>query len=133
MLRNLAREVVALAESRILSLQTPRPPLEDVVKDSEPPTSSYDLAIALTVLEAEGHASVLPGQIVAYLAQGSAEPSSVARSSLDDALDTHASIAKFVKRSVLRCNDLEQRVQVIEFMCETARVRHLICVKRESS
>jgi hypothetical protein len=119
-LRSLARQIEALADNRIRAFAPPEASQTKVKQSS--PNYVDELAVALTIVEGEHFASVLPGQIVAYLVRQPAPAADNDRSALDDALETHALVRRWVKRSVLRCDDLESRVLRIEFMIAAAQV-----------
>ena len=88
------------------------------------PNSAYELAIALTMLEGGRFAAILPGECVAYLRKRpetySVPPTSP--NSLELALDTNKRISNWVKKSILYCEDLEERIARMRFMCNTAAV-----------
>jgi hypothetical protein len=119
-LRSLARQIEALADNRIRAFTPPEASQTKVNQSS--PNYVDELAVALTIVEGERFASVLPGQIVAYLVRQPAPAADNDRSALDDALETYALVTRWVKRSVLRCDDLKSRVVRIEFMIAAAQV-----------
>lgn len=90
------------------------------------PTNAYQLAVALTTLEGNKFGAIFPGECVAYLRnRWDVEHNSPYDdpAALETALSTNKAISNWVKKSVLACDHLEDRIERLKFMCNTANVR----------
>lgn len=89
------------------------------------PQNAYELAVALTVMEGDRFKAILPGECVAYIRrrpENEFVESTDVQNSVDVALTTNKRITAWVKKSVLYCEDLEERIARLKFMCNTAAV-----------
>jgi son of sevenless-like protein len=89
------------------------------------PSNAYQLAVALTTLEGNKFSAIFPGECVAYLRNRwdmeTAGPYDNP-AALEAALATNKRISNWVKKSVLVCDHVEDRIDRLKFMCNTANV-----------
>jgi hypothetical protein len=114
------RRLTSSGKLRSLTLPEPKTPRGE----KSVPQTPFQLAVALTILEGQQFLSILPGQCVAYIRRKSdldAVPFADF-SALDTAHETNRNITRWVKKSILQCNQIDDRVKRIKFMCQTATV-----------
>jgi hypothetical protein len=103
------------------SLNLPLSPLISAVPEDElAQTSSSQIAIALTIMEAEKYRCILAGECVAHLCQ--AHPGI---SNVQDALDLNIRITNWVIWSILQPEHYKVRADVMRAFVKTAEVSRL--------
>lgn len=82
------------------------------------PTNARELAIALSKLEGDKYARILPTDYISYFQHGSGN-------AVKAAFEMNNKVASWVKQSILRYDDLGKRSEILKFFIYTAEVKKL--------
>jgi hypothetical protein len=104
-----------LPQLQLISLPRLQPAI--LVREVQP-TKPRDLAIALLILDRDKYTGILPADYISYIKfQQPSEENGVS-----DVFKTNRKVTYWIKRVVLSCDQLEKRIELLNFFVDTAKV-----------